>query len=93
MKINQNLRNQLKILIVKRIKAEGENSAVIETPYLLSQDELSLFTSKFHFLKNCQIENIVNDKLIGGYIIKHGSEIIDGSLATRINNIIVSLKI
>ena len=52
MKINQNLRNQLKILIVKRIKAEGENSAVIETPYLLSQDELSLFTSKFHFLKN-----------------------------------------
>ncbi|OGK57272.1 hypothetical protein A3J15_02165 [Candidatus Roizmanbacteria bacterium RIFCSPLOWO2_02_FULL_38_10] len=93
MKIDQNLRENLKNLIIKRIKEDSENSAIIETPYKLSVDELSDFKNKFPFLQKCRIENLVTDKLIGGYVIRHGSEIIDGSLATRINNIIVSLKI
>lgn len=60
--------------------------AEIITAYKLSSDELKEIIKKFKFLKDYQIENSIDPKIIGGFLIKYEEKIIDFSLLSQLKN-------
>ncbi len=81
-KIKQSLRNFLK----KKLEEEREMIFVI-SPYKLEKDDLKLLEERFLFLKDRKIKNVVDPNLLGGVIIKKGTEVIDLSLNSKLQSL------
>lgn len=59
----------------------------IYSPYLLTAEEKELLSEKFKFIKNKKIVNIVDESLIGGFILEANGKVIDLSLRSRLNKL------
>ncbi len=96
---NQNLKkeleNGLSLLLKKKEIQEEEIKKVrkvtIITPYPLKESEKQLFHERFPYLKNAVIENKIDKSLIGGFIIKIGSEILNASIKGTITHLVNKL--
>ncbi len=91
MRIDQTLKKKLRDLLINKIQEEQRQTVIIQTPYPLSPEDHELFYKKFPVLKQFQVQTQVNPELIGGFIIRHGSKIIDASVATEITNLSTKL--
>lgn len=87
MKIDQHQKNRLKEFLVKKMKEESSGRVMIETAYQLNDIDIENFKNKFPQLKDKHIETAVVHDLIGGFIIRHGSTVIDASVSSEINSI------
>lgn len=61
------------------------------TPYPLSKEEENLFYKYLPWLKDYQIINKIDPNLVGGFIIKIGSQVLDLSLLGKIKNLTKNL--
>lgn len=84
MVIDTTLKNELQKYLEEKI-IESHDRAVIISAYKLNKDEIQEIVKTFRFLKQYQILNFVNKKIIGGFIIKFQSKIIDLSLVAQLN--------
>ncbi len=87
MKIDASFKKRLKHYLIKKIKEEERGKIIIQTPYPLTEEDLNFFYSQLPYLKQYVIENQVVSDLIGGFIIQHGSKIIDASVSSQINSL------
>lgn len=88
MKINPQLKKEIKKIFWQRLEEEKKEKVVITTPYPLKGEEFQIFFRYLPWLRNKKIENQVNPNLIGGFILKIGSNVFDGSILGRLNQII-----
>lgn len=65
----------------------SKNKTVIYSAYKLDQAEVELIVKKFPFIDVNNFLNIIDKKIIAGVVIYHGSQIIDLSLKSQLNNI------
>lgn len=93
MKIDRKLKTRLKALLTKKIKEGERGQVLIETPYKLARSEEQNFFREYPEFKKYQVEFIINKELIGGYVIKHASQIIDASVKTKIDDLVSQIMI
>lgn len=85
MSINQNLKEELSNFLSEKINSNRVKAEITST-YKLSREEIEIIKKSFPEIANFQIENKVDKSIIGGFIIKYGSLVIDLSLSTRLNS-------
>lgn len=84
MKINPQLQSVLENL---GNGAGSDSKALIVSAYQLSDDELKAIVDKFDELKGKEVANAVEPDLVGGFIIKFGSKLIDLSIASQLQSV------
>lgn len=87
MKISQALKNRLKQAVIREIKKEEEEKAVIVVPYQLREDERDAIVQTLPFLQGRKIDIVQDKRIIAGFIIQWGSKIIDASVKNRIDTL------
>lgn len=92
MKIDSKQKNKLKEFLVKKMKEESEGLVIIEAPYFLNESDTMNFIRVFPQFKDKHIETKINPHLIGGFIIRHGSTVIDASVSSSITNLASRLE-
>ncbi len=92
MKIDSKQKNRLKEFLIKKMREESEGVVIIEAPYALNDSDTSNFKQVFPQYKDKHIETRVNDELIGGFIIRHGSTVIDASVSSSITSLVAKLE-
>lgn len=88
MKIDPNLKKEIKRIFFQKIKEERKEKVTIITPYPINDQEKEMFYQYLPWLRNKILVNEVNPDLIGGFIIRIGSDIFDGSILGKINNLL-----
>lgn len=79
MKINPQLKEELKARLFSQVAKEKEKVFIYST-YSLSPDEITRLVSSLPDLKDRPCANVVDKSLLGGVIIQYGSKIIDLSI-------------
>lgn len=79
MKINPQLKEELKARLSSQVAKEKEKVFIFST-YQLSPDEMTRLISTLPDLKDRPYTNVVEKSLLGGVIIQYGSKIIDLSI-------------
>lgn len=79
MKINPQLKEELKARLSSQMAKEKEKLFVFST-YLLSSDEMGRLLKSLPDLKDRPRENMIDTSILGGIIVQYGSKIIDLSL-------------
>jgi len=85
MKIDFRLKEELRRYLEKKIKEEKEMVTVIST-YPLTEEEINQIKNNWPAIYGKKIVNIVDKKIIGGLIIKFGSQEIDLSVVNQLKN-------
>ena len=85
MAINQKIKEELAHYLQTRID-RGKNKAVVVSAYKLGGEELKSIQDGIPELKKFEIENVVDNNLLGGFIIKFNTKIIDMSLREQLKN-------
>lgn len=85
MAINLKIKKELERYLQTRI-GRGENKAQVVSTYKLSDEELKSIQEAIPEIKKFEIENVVDDNLLGGFIIKFNTKIIDLSLREQLKN-------
>lgn len=91
MRINSALKKEVKKIILAKISGEEKKKALIITPYQLKQEDYLRFYESFPFLKEKEIQNITDETLLGGFILRCNSIIIDASIGGKINKLTAGL--
>ncbi|OGK38134.1 hypothetical protein A3F03_05050 [Candidatus Roizmanbacteria bacterium RIFCSPHIGHO2_12_FULL_41_11] len=86
MKINPALKEELKRYLRNRLQSSNKR-VVITSPYLMGDQDLRKIQEKFPFLREAKIITEVDKSLIGGFIIKFGSKMIDLSLRSELQSL------
>jgi len=86
MKINPNVKNDLKAFLDRKL-AEERNKVIIVSSYKLKETDLKIIFKRFPFLHQDNVKNIIDDKLIGGVVIKFGTKVIDLSLKKQLEDL------
>lgn len=86
MKINPQLQSVLDKHFGKEL-SQMQDKVVIISTYHMKQDEVDAILDKFPHLKNKSVENVVEPDIIGGFVIKFGSKLIDLSLLTQLQSL------
>jgi len=86
MKIKPKLKKELKKYLLQKIKEESQR-AVLITSNKLDAEELQQIKEKFPTIRQKKLSLIVDDELLGGFVLKEGSKITDFSLKTKLNQI------
>ena len=81
MKINPQLKEELKTHLNDQIQKEKER-LLIMSAYTLSQKEIQAILSSFPELTTREYENVVDTSLMGGFVLRFGSKIVDLSIRT-----------
>lgn len=63
------------------------DKATVMSPYQLSEEELSTIKKLFPELKNGEVVNVVDPKILSGLIIKIGTKLIDLTLNGALQNL------
>jgi len=92
MKIDTQLKKKLKDQLIKSIQTQKQETVIVKSPYSMTKDELSSMRSTLKIPQNHTLENVVDKELIGGFVIQHGSNIIDASVKTNITNLVARLQ-
>jgi F-type H+-transporting ATPase subunit delta len=91
MKIDEGLKKKIKKKIFEQLASSKKNKVIIITPIPLTNHQKDLILTHFSEYKHLPVENIIDKKLLGGFILKIGDTIIDASIQGRINNLINQL--
>ncbi len=75
-------------------EALGQANALVYSPYSLSDQESTEIAAKFGQItgKTIQVENILDETLLGGLRVRIGDRLYDGSLSGKLANLEKSLK-
>lgn len=79
MKINPQLKEELKARLSSQLAKEKEKVVVFST-YLLSGEEMGALLKSLPDLKERPYENVVDSTLLGGVVVQYGSKVIDLSI-------------
>jgi F0F1-type ATP synthase delta subunit len=82
MKIKSTLKSELKKIMLKKIEDESKK-IIIESADKLSDEQLNMLLEKLYFLKNKNIQFLINKNLLAGLIIKQGTSVLDLSLLSQ----------
>lgn len=86
MRVKPRLKEEVKKFLRQK-QEEEENKVIITTPYRLNEQDLKQVLDSFPDLKEKRAEQIIDDSLIAGIVIKHGSKITDLSLKQYLTNL------
>jgi ATP synthase F1 delta subunit len=86
MKIDPQLKQELKEYILKREKESGRLVELVSA-YKLGEDEVLSVQASFDFLRNDHMVNVVDKSIIAGVILKFGSKMIDLSVRGQLDQI------
>ncbi len=72
----------------------GETSAEVTSAHPLNDDQLARLKSnlKARLGRDVAIDAKVDPSLLGGLVIRHGSQMIDSSIKTKLNNLALAMK-
>ncbi|MEI6532623.1 MAG: F0F1 ATP synthase subunit delta [Candidatus Roizmanbacteria bacterium] len=86
MKLNTQLKKELKELAIARLKGEKHVIHVI-SPYVLTPSELVHLENTYQFMAGHEIVQEVRSEMLAGIIIQVGSQVIDLSLDTQLHQL------
>ncbi len=86
MKINPNLKEDLRKYLFDKIKKDKSTVTVISS-YVLKEEEKKLLQSKLTSFDWSMVKYVVDPKVIAGVIIKVGSKVIDLSLNASLQSL------
>ena len=86
MKIDPVLKDELEEYLKQKI-ADGRKRVIIVAPYHLDDSELKAVEEKFTLLHKAQIVQEEDKGLLGGFIIKFGSKMIDLSIKSELQKL------
>ena len=86
MKIKPRLKEELKKFMLSK-EEEEENRVVITSAYKLSEKEIKDISSLFPELAGKKVEQILDESLIAGVVIRHGSKVRDLSVRQKLINL------
>ena len=90
--------SELKAVIkaVRQLAAQhrGETTAEVTSAYPLNDDQVSKLKAnlKARLGRDVAIDASVNPEILGGIIIRHGSQMIDASIRTKLNTLANAMK-
>lgn len=72
----------------------GETSAEVTSAHPLNDDQLARLKSnlKARLGRDVAIDAKVDPSLLGGLVVRHGSQMIDASIKTKLNNLALAMK-
>ncbi len=91
MKIDEGLKKQIKKKIFDQLESTKKSTVTIVTPFPLTKSQADLILEKFPEYQSLQLENKIDGKLLGGFIIQAGDTIIDASILGRITSLVNQL--
>lgn len=86
MKIDPKVKNELKIKL-KDALANIKKRITVISSYKLNETDINELYEVFPQLRQAQVDYLVDEDLIAGFIIKIGSKVIDLSLKGRLQNL------
>ncbi len=69
-----------------RLGSQMHHTQII-APYQLSDKEVAEIQSKVPLIQNSAVEVVVDETILAGVIIKHGSRLIDYSLKSKVESL------
>lgn len=91
-------KGQLRAVIAafKRLAADhrGETSAEVTTAHPLNDDQLAALKQQLRARAGCEvaIDATVDPHILGGLVVKLGSQMIDASIRTKLNRLALAMK-
>lgn len=91
-------KGQLRAIIraFKRLAAEhrGETSAEVTTAHPLNDDQLAALRQQLRARagRDVAIDSTVDPQILGGLVVKLGSQMIDASIRTKLNRLALAMK-
>lgn len=83
--IDLNIKEDIRKYLLERM-TKDTLTAVVYTPYKLSQDEINSIKKELPFFSKYKILNLIDKNIIVGFIIKFGTKIIDVSMRNQLKN-------
>lgn len=93
MRIDATLRKKIKRHVLEELKKEEKKSAVLITPYVLTDKETNDIVANLPFLHGREIERREDKALIAGFVVTWGSKILDASLAGRLDKVATQVNV
>ena len=88
--LSNTMKSEVRAFIKKRLqKTEIIRTIVIKTPYALNNNETKQFQQLFG--PGCTINNDIDSSILGGFIMRDGSNILDGSIKGELEGVVNSL--
>lgn len=83
--IDSTIKEEIRKYLLERM-TKDTLTAVVYTPYKLSQNEINSVKKELPFFSKYRIINLVDKDIISGFIIKFGTKIIDVSMRNQLKN-------
>lgn len=87
MKIDPELKQDLKNYLQQRLREEAKGKVTILAPYKLSNEEIDTLKKKIDILQDADITTEKDESMLAGIIIRYGSRMIDLSLKTELQKL------
>ena len=85
MTINVRIKRELENYLQNRM-GRGDDKAYVVSAYKMAESEIKSIQAKIPELKEYEIINLLDEKIIGGFIIKYSTKVIDLSLRGQLKN-------
>lgn len=86
MKLSKQIKEELQSYLKDRLGNREVRSQII-APYALTDAEIKEIQSKVAMIRHSQVEVIVDETILAGVIIKHGSKLVDYSLKSKVESL------
>ena len=86
MKLNPQLKQELKEYVAKRLNVKASRVEVV-SPYKLHDEEINSLRKNISILEQAEISNSVDPNILAGVVIKFGSKMIDLSIKGELHDI------
>ena len=86
MQIDSELKQELKQFILDRQK-KNLQKVVIRVPYFFSMTEMETLYGLFSFLREGNVQQVVDNSILAGVVIEFGSKRIDLSLISELHKL------
>ncbi|MFA9288429.1 MAG: F0F1 ATP synthase subunit delta [Weeksellaceae bacterium] len=87
MKIDPELKQDLRKYLKSRMDAEQQAQVTIVAPHKLSKEDVKSLQQKFPMLAKAEITQEIDTALIAGVVIRFGSRMIDLSLQSQLQKL------
>jgi len=87
MKIDISLRNRLKEYTKRTLEKEMKGKVTIVTPYKLTDEVRQRFYQIFPELREKTVENKIDPRILGGFVIYDNAMILDASIEGKIKSL------
>ncbi len=86
MKLSKHIKEELQMYLRERLNAREIRTQIVAS-YELSQAEVEEIKSKVPLIKNSVVDVVVDETILAGVVIKHGSKLIDYSLKSKVESL------